>query len=284
MDENFRELEREAFEATFKGDGEGDAGASDAGYGLDPRQAEVDNMASAFDGAEATVGEPMNSAKIDAAALPEPSGDIPVADKVTEAQEPSATQAAAVAEAPQFKTFGQAFKWHREQAANGGPSTFDWNGKKFTTQLKSEAKPVKSAAKPTKNKAATEAEKFEREFVNRDKPPANPIDRSKTLAFREAAAGQPLNLDADPSAMKSIDEIAAGVVRAGKVAPSEPEKKDGKAWYQAGPKNTFIRNGDDPKSGPIYGSKPKGGESKPATNPRADDIYRGKGTNQGEMS
>ena len=245
MDENFRELEREAFEATFKGDSEGDAGASDAGYGLDPRQAEVDNMASAFDGAEVTVGEPMNVAKIDAAALPEPSGDMPAADKVAEAQEPSATRAAAVAEAPQFKTFGQAFKWHREQAANGGPSTFDWNGKKFTTQLKSEAKPGKAVAKPVKNRAAAEAAKFESEFVNRDAPPAKPIDRSKTLAFREAAASQPLNLDADPAAMKSIDEIAAGVSRAAANKPAKPV---------------------------------------PATPPAKEFYYRGKGTNQGEMS
>jgi hypothetical protein len=283
MDENFRELEREAFEATFKGDGEGDAGASDAGYGLDPRQAEVDNMASAFDGAEAV--EPMSDMPDEAQSAQAPAemkaDATSASSNVADSQPKTAEQTTA---APEFKTFGQAFKWHREQAANGGPGTFEWNGKKFTTQLKSEAKPVKSAAKPAKNKAAAEAEKFEREFVSRDQPPANPVDRSKTLAFREAAASQPVNLNEDPTRIKTADEIAAGVVRAGKVAPSEPAQKDGKAWYQAGPKNTFIRNGDDPKNGPIYGSKPKGGESKPATNPRADDIYRGKGTNQGEMS
>lgn len=283
MDENFRELEREAFEATFKGEAGDGAGANDAGYGLDPRQADVDAMASAFDGAEAVVGEPMNAAKVEASALPKPTDDIPASDKAVDMVEPGSAPDAAVAgeAAPQFKTFGQAFKWHREQAANGGPSTFDWNGKKFTTQLKSEVKPAGATPKPAKTKAATEAEKFEREFVSRDQPPTKPIDRSKTLAFREAAASQPANLNEDPTRIKTADEIAAGVVRAGKVAPSEPEQKDGKAWYQAGPKNTFIREGDDPKGGPIYSSKPASG--KPA-NPRADDLYRGKGANQGEMS
>lgn len=242
MDENFRELEREAFEATFKGEAGDGAGANDAGYGLDPRQADVDAMASAFDGAEAVVGEPMNAAKVEASALPKPTDDIPASDKAVDVVEPSSAPAAAAAgeAAPQFKTFGQAFKWHREQAANGGPSTFDWNGKKFTTQLKSEA-----AAKPAKSKAAAEAKKFESEFVNRDKPPANPVDRSKTLAFREAVNSQPLNLGADPTAMKSIDEIAAGVARAAASKPTKPA---------------------------------------PVTPPAKEFYYRGKGTNQGEMS
>lgn len=280
MDENFRELEREAFEATFKDEADNGTGASDEGYGLDPRQADVDAMASAFDGAEAV--EPMSDMPDEAQSAQAPaemSADVTsAAPNVADSQPKTAEQPTA---APEFKTFGQAFKYHRAQAMNGGPGTFDWNGKKFTTQLKSEAKPVKSAAKPAKNKAAAEAEKFEREFVSRDQPPANPVDRSKTLAFREAAASQPVNLNEDPTRIKTADEIAAGVVRAGKAAPSEPEPKDGKAWYQAGPKNTFIRNGDDPKNGPIYGSKPASGKP---TNPRADDIYRGKGTNQGEMS
>ena len=43
MDDNFRELEREAFEATFDGKAE-DAGKPE-GYGLDPRQAEMEAMA-----------------------------------------------------------------------------------------------------------------------------------------------------------------------------------------------------------------------------------------------
>lgn len=58
--------------------------------------------------------------------------------------------------APQFKTFGEAFKHHRKS----GDKTFEWKGKTFTTALKSEraAKP-KAAAKPTPNKAAAVADK-----------------------------------------------------------------------------------------------------------------------------
>ena len=52
---------------------------------------------------------------------------------------------------PQFKTFGEAFKYHR----NKGNKAFDWKGKTFTTALKSErAAQPKAAAKPAPNKAA----------------------------------------------------------------------------------------------------------------------------------
>lgn len=182
MDDNFRELEREAFEATF--DGKDAAGASEsAGYGLDPRQADVNAMASAFDGAEPVVGGPMRIAKVESSPLPEASGEMPAADKSPEVAEPSTTPAAAEA-TPKFKTFGQAFKYHRAQAANGGPSTFEWNGKKFTTQLKSEVAPSK--AKPAKNKAAAEAAKFESEFINRDKPPAMTLAQAKAKEYADA--------------------------------------------------------------------------------------------------
>lgn len=58
--------------------------------------------------------------------------------------------------APQFKTFGEAFKHHRKS----GDKTFEWKGKTFTTALKSErAAQPKAAAKPTPNKAAAVADK-----------------------------------------------------------------------------------------------------------------------------
>lgn len=248
-----------------------------AGYGLDPAKADVDAMAQAFAEPDAATAEPVRTASVEAEVLPPASGEASP-EPVAEPQPEQASAPEAKAEAmPEFKTFGQAFKYHRAQALNGGPSTFEWKGKKFTTQLKSEV-PAKVKASPAKAKTATEAQKFEEEFVNRDQPK---IDRSKTLAYREGAASQPVNLNEDPTRIKTADEIAAGVVRAGKVAPSEPAPKDGRPWYQAGPKNTFIREGDDPKNGPIYGSKPKGSE-RPAKS--ADELYRGKGTYQGELS
>ena len=272
------EQAQDEYADTFNGKtGEDSAGA---GYGIDPAKADVEAMAQAFAEPDVKVGAPIKIEKIEAEVLPEATGEASPepADK-TQPEQPeqsAAPEAKATEAAPEFKTFGQAFKYHRAQAMNGGPTTFEWNGKKFTTQLKSEL-PAKKAA-PAKAKTATEAQKFEDEFVNRDQPK---IDRSKTLAYREGAASQPVNLNEDPTRIKTADEIAAGVVRAGKVAPSEPAPKDGRPWYQAGPKNTFIREGDDPKNGPIYGSKPKGSE-RPAKS--ADELYRGKGTYQGELS
>ena len=68
-----------------------------------------------------------------------------------DASKPSVTESA-----PQFKTFGDAFKYHRGK----GNKVFDWKGKQFTTELKSEraAKP-KAAAKPARNKAAVVSDK-----------------------------------------------------------------------------------------------------------------------------
>lgn len=68
-----------------------------------------------------------------------------------------ATKTVTTAESmPEFKTFGEAFKYHRGK----GNKVFDWKGKTFTTALKSEraAKP-KAAAKPARNKAAVVSDK-----------------------------------------------------------------------------------------------------------------------------
>ena len=68
-----------------------------------------------------------------------------------------ATKTVTTAESmPDFKTFGEAFKYHRGK----DNKVFDWKGKTFTTALKSEraAKP-KAAAKPARNKAAVVSDK-----------------------------------------------------------------------------------------------------------------------------
>jgi hypothetical protein len=286
MDENFRELEREAFESSFKGEADGDTG--DAGYGIDPRQADSDAMASAFD-----------SPDVEAEPLPELPDESQSSQAPVEMKAKAAEPAERPAATPEFKTFGQAFKWHREQALkNGGPNVFDWKGEKKHIMIKSEWEAMKAAkkAKAEASQKAQEAKQFEADFVNRDKPAvkatalatgpaagkASPaVDRSKTLAYREGAASQPVNLNDDPTRIKTVDEIATGVARTVKSVPGEPAPKDIRPWYQAGPKNTFIREGDDPKNGPIYGNKPAGSK---VENPRADELYRGKGVKQGEMS
>ena len=279
------EQTQDEYADTFNGKtGEDSAGAS---YGIDPAKADVDAMVQAFAEPDVKVGAPIKIEKIEAEVLPAATGEAATEpmgeDHPEQAKQSAATEDKTTEAAPEFKTFGQAFKYHRAQALNGGPSTFEWKGKKFTTQLKSEV-PAKKTA-PAKTKSATEAQKFEDEFVNRDQPK---IDRSKTLAYREGAASQPANLNEDPAKFKTADEIAAGVSRAAALRdankPAQAEKPgDGRPWYQMGPKNTFIREGDEPKNGPIYGSKPKGSES-PAKSERADEVYRGKGTYQGELS
>ena len=50
--------------------------------------------------------------------------------------------------APEFKTFGEAFKYHRSK----GDKAFDWRGKQFTTALKSEM--AQAAPKGAQKKAA----------------------------------------------------------------------------------------------------------------------------------
>lgn len=67
-----------------------------------------------------------------------------------------AAKDAAKTDAPQFKTFGEAFKHHRKS----GDKTFEWKGETFTTVLRSErAAQPKAAAKTTPKKAAAVAEK-----------------------------------------------------------------------------------------------------------------------------
>lgn len=67
---------------------------------------------------------------------------------------------------PQFKTFGEAFKYHRA----AGDKTFEWKGEQFTTALKSEqrAAPGKASHKPV---AVGES------VVKRQPPPAAPAPK-----------------------------------------------------------------------------------------------------------
>lgn len=77
-------------------------------------------------------------------------------DPIMAAADAAEKRAQAQPAAPQFKTFGEAFKHHRKS----GDKTFEWKGETFTTALKSEqASKPKAAAKPTPKKAAAVAEK-----------------------------------------------------------------------------------------------------------------------------
>lgn len=208
MDENFHELERDAFEAAFKGD---EAAPADAGYGLDPRQADTDAMAEAFDSPDVAVGDPAPTKPIAGEALPG------LADEAASVSpEPTTAQPAAEAAKPEFKTFGQAFKYHREQAANGGPKVFEWNGKQFTTQLKSEATPKKpkSAGQAPAGKPAA-------------KPAAESLAHSKGREYTEAwQAAEKSGSYADKLAAKQALKIAEDAAESAKEGTSVVVKRN----------------------------------------------------------
>ena len=156
----------------FSGDTD-TASKPEPGLGIDPRQADTEAMASAFNAADVSVDTPMPTRDIEASTstqpLPPASAEPAEAVKPVAAAPTTAIDAADVAiggpmrvpdmkarplhppsgavQPPAFKTFGQAFKWHREQATNGGPKVFEWNGKKFTTRLKTEAAATRPAAR-----------------------------------------------------------------------------------------------------------------------------------------
>lgn len=214
MDENFQELEREAFEAAFKGESAGQDGGGQASYGLNPMQAERDEMAQAFD-SPATVRE------IDTAALPpaaEMTKDAEPEPVKTEVQAEVKTEPSpAVSETePEFKTFGQAFKWHRAQNLKTGRSDpFDWKGKQYTTQLKSEAK------MPARNPAAT--------VKTAGKPAPTTLAQDKAREYTEAwQQAQKSKSYADRLAAEKALKVAEDAAAAQKEGKSVVFKRDPK--------------------------------------------------------
>ena len=189
----------------FNGDSD-TASKPEPALGIDPRQADSEAMASAFNAADVTVGAPMPTSEIEGSSQPlppvspEPAEAVkPVAAAATPALDaadvaaggsrpeqavkadalPTMTDAAEskpVAEVskPEFKTFGQAFKWHRQQAANGGPKVFEWNGKKFTTQLKTEAAATRPTSSAGTRNTGSAASKTTPASANRA-PAATPV-------------------------------------------------------------------------------------------------------------
>lgn len=143
---------QQEFENAFSGEvyEPGNTTSPKSGYGItpntleDPRDADYKEMADTFKSAP----EPAVSS-IDAAGseYKTPESSVATSFPVAPAGAVAAKPLPKLSESePQFKSFGQAFKYHRAQAQNGGPSTFEWNGKKFTTQLKSEVGNQRSPA------------------------------------------------------------------------------------------------------------------------------------------
>ncbi len=225
MDDNFRELEREAFEAAFKGE-EDKSGSTDAGYGLDPRQADSQAMAEAFNGADVAVGGPNPEPKIEADPLPAPNGNTMAATPEGESAKPADPIADAKPQTPQFKTFGQAFKYHRQQAANGGPKTFEWNGKQFTTSLKSE---VAAAPKKTSTSPAPAAAKKPAAAKPSTAPASESLAQSKGREYTEAwQAAEKSKSYADKVAAEKALKVAEDAAAAQKEGKSVVLKRDPK--------------------------------------------------------
>lgn len=105
-----------------------DGASEKAGFGIDPRTQDESDMAAAFD---------------------EPKGN-----EVEALAEAVASDAASAK--PDFKSFGEAFKWHRKN----GNKVFEWKGKSFNTQLRSEVKP-KVKAKPASKAGAEKVAKLD---------------------------------------------------------------------------------------------------------------------------
>jgi len=221
------DTDAQEFVSAFNGDTDEQPKEATAGYGIDPRQADADEMAAAFNAADVSIGAPMPTREIEANELPPASGDTPAtsAEPVTEIQ---VTEKTADPKAPpEFKTFGQAFKWHREQAVkHGGPKVFEWNGQKKTTLLKSEWEAMQAARKAKANPAAIASVT--------SKPPASTsgvatpagktgalvtslaagkapsaIDRSKTLAFKEAVGTPSSPAPYSPALPQSVAPLAS---------------------------------------------------------------------------
>lgn len=135
---------KQEFERAFSGEmSDSDKTAStDSGYGITPglpqdsRDTDQNEMAAFFNAAPEPAGTSVGAPEVGDGAIPSAAATaspVAAAGPVKGRPLPAAPEVP-----PQFKNFGQAFKWHRAQAVNGGPKTFEWNGKKFTTQLKSE--------------------------------------------------------------------------------------------------------------------------------------------------
>lgn len=144
---------QQEFERAFSGEmSDSDKTAStDSGYGItpdplqDPRDADHKQMADAFNAASEPTGTSVGAPESGGGAVPSaPATPVALAGAEQVVKQP--IEKPPVAATPEFKSFGQAFKYHRAQAVNGGPKVFEWNGKRFTTQLKSEVGSRRSPA------------------------------------------------------------------------------------------------------------------------------------------
>ena len=199
---------------TFNGDTD-TASKPEPGMGIDPRQADIEAMASAFNAADVSVDAPIPTREIEASTstqpLPPASAEPAEVVKPVAAAPTPALDGANVAvggpmrvpdmkarplqppsgavQPPAFKTFGQAFKWHREQAVNGGPKVFEWNGKKFTTRLKTEAAPTRPAARSAGARTVGSATSRATPYLAKPAPAAVPTAAAPVaMQFKPAQA------------------------------------------------------------------------------------------------
>ena len=84
--------------------------------------------------------KPATTAQAPASKTPAPKTPAPKAKTTKTTPAPTGDKKYNVGVSKGGVPFREAFKFHRDKALKGGPKTFTWNGKKYTTEL---AKPVK---------------------------------------------------------------------------------------------------------------------------------------------
>ena len=181
------------------------AGASEkSGFGIDPRAQDESDMAAAFD---------------------EPKGN-----EVEALAEAVASDAASAK--PGFKSFGEAFKWHRKN----GDKVFEWKGKSFNTQLRSEVKP-KAKAKPASKAGAEKVAKLDLPAI---KDPVKLPDQAPGFEILFAEAGKSgENKPVRPKAFKPVEEPAK-TVSAQNTKMTRTYAGGGKGWESAEQKQKAL--------------------------------------------
>lgn len=158
--------------------------SSEPGYGIDPRLHDQSEMYKAWIESETAAAN--------------------AAQKPAEAEKSGQ---------PEFKSFGEAFKWHRKN----GDKVFEWKGKSFTTKLATEAAPKRAkakpaAAKPAARNAADSVVRVKSDAAQVIPPAKDPVkvpEQDAAVFFDEAVRGKPAPIPQKP---------------AEKPAPAEPAK------------------------------------------------------------
>ena len=153
------------------------------------------------------------------------------------------TELKAAAAPQKAQSFGEAFKAARAKALDGGPKTFTWGGKSFTTQVKGEGG-SKPAAKLATNKSSTSSSPVGDFYLNKYpkiKGNAANIKGAGPMSTGKADTSAPAaNRTSPPAAQRSKDstvtgrQMLANLFSAGREKEKEISRRAGKGTNSAG--------------------------------------------------